>query len=783
MKSKRVSKMIGYAILIAIVISTTLVSAQNVLTSEKPKPPNILFCISDDQSWLHTSIDGCKTVKTPGFDRVATEGILFNNTFCAAPACGPSRASILTGQHIWQIKEAAVHGSDFPAEFMVYPDILEKAGYHVGYTGKGGEDGSRERSGRSRNPAGPIYSQIKNKAPLNISSTDYFANFEAFLKDKNPDKPFCFWYGGHEPHRGYKKGIGLESGKNPDNVVVPGFLPDTPETRSDMLDYFTEIEWFDSHLYRMLDLLEEQGELENTIVVVTSDNGMPFPKAKSNLYEYGTRMPMAIMWPSKIEKGRTVDDLVSLTDLASTYLEAAGISIPKDMTGKSLMPILLSKKSGIIDLDRTAVYTARERHGWTQKNGEVYAMRAIRTHEYLLIKNYKPDLYPAGSPDYRYNYGLRPFGDGEGGPTREVIMQNKDTEQGKHYFDIAYEKRPTVELFHLENDPWQTNNLAGNPDYADIQKEILQTLEDYLIKTGDPREMGNPEVFENALFYGPHGIETEGMYYETWLRKEREDNSMISSSYSKPLVSKTDQDMIHVEGGTFRMGDSFNDGDADIDEVNIHTVNVNSFLMSKYEISQKEFEKVMRQNSSLFKGEELPVTNINWLEAMQFCNKLSEIEGLKPCYTIDGWDNTTCDFGANGYRLPTEAEWEYAAKGGKDSQGFKYAGGSDLDMVGWYIKNTDASPQPVGTKKPNELGLFDMSGNVSEWCWDAYAENYYEESPLNNPTGPEFKGKPVFRGGSWINNRWNVRTTTRLTDWASAPRPFIGFRVVRSSKE
>ncbi len=782
MKANKTFKIVGYAMLIAIVSSTTLIIAQNVLSSEKPKPPNILFCISDDQSWLHTSINGCKAVQTPGLDRVATDGILFNQAFCAAPACGPSRASILTGQHIWQIKEAAVHGSDFPAEFMVYPDILENAGYYVGYTGKGGENGSKERSGRSRNPAGPAFNQIKNKSPLNINRTDYFANFEAFLKEKKPDQSFCFWYGGHEPHRGYKKGIGLESGKKPDDVVVPGFLPDTPETRSDMLDYFTEIEWFDSHLCRMLDLLEVQGELENTIVVVTSDNGMPFPKAKSNLYEYGTRMPLAIMWPSRIKKGRTVDDLVSLTDLASTYLEAAGIPIPKEMTGKSLMPILLSKESGIIDLNRTAVFTARERHAWTQKNGEIYAMRAIRTHEYLLIKNYKPDLYPAGSPDFRYNWDLKPFGDSGGGPTREVIMQNKDTEQGKHYFDIAYEKRPPVELYHLENDPWQTNNLTGNADYADIQKEILQTLEDYLIKTGDPREMGNPEVFENAWFYGPHGIESEGMDYKTWLRKERDDNSLISPSYSNPPVSKTVQDMIHIEGGTFRMGDFFNDGDADIDEVFVHTVAVNSFLMSKCEISQKEFERVMGQNSSFFKGEQLPVTNINWLEAMQFCNKLSEIEGLKTCYTIDGWDNTTCDFDANGYRLPTEAEWEYAAKGGKDSQGFKYAGGSDLDMVAWYIKNTDARPKPVGMKKPNELGLFDMSGNVAEWCWDAYAENYYKESPLNNPTGPEFKGKPVFRGGSWINNRWNVRTTTRLTGWASSSPSFIGFRVVRSSE-
>ena len=245
--------------------------------------------------------------------------------------------------------------------------------------------------------------------------------------------------------------------------------------------------------------------------------------------------------------------------------------------------------------------------------------------------------------------------------------------------------------------------------------------------------------------------------------------------------SESDLDMIFVKGGTFQMGDYFNDGDADIDEVFVHTVNVQSYYMSRYEITQKEFEAFMDYNSSFFIGAELPVTNLDWLEAMRFCNNMSKAEGLAPCYKIDGWNYTTCDFEADGYRLPTEAEWEYAAKGGEKGQGFKYAGDSDLDMVGWYITNSDTKPHPVGIKKANELGFHDMSGNVSEWCWDAYGENYYKHAPLNDPTGPEFKGKPVFRGGSWINNRWNVRTTTRLTSWASSKFSFLGFRVVRNS--
>lgn len=243
----------------------------------------------------------------------------------------------------------------------------------------------------------------------------------------------------------------------------------------------------------------------------------------------------------------------------------------------------------------------------------------------------------------------------------------------------------------------------------------------------------------------------------------------------------TNQGVIFVQGGSFQMGDTFKDGDADIDEVPAHTVEISSFFMSTYEITQKEFESHMNYNPSFFKGSDLPVTNLDWLEVMRFCNKKSEVEGLTPCYKIDGWDYTTCNFKANGYRLPTEAEWEYAAKGGEKGQGFKYAGSQDVDSVAWYQLNSDGTTHPVGIKKANELGLFDMNGNVSEWCWDAYKVDYYQNSPSQNPRGPKFKGKPVRRGGSWINNRWNVRTTTRLTGWASSKSSFLGFRVVRNA--
>jgi len=311
--------------------------------------PNILLAISDDQSFYHTSKAGYRAVKTPAFDRIADEGVYFTHAITASPGCSPSRAALLTGRYPWQLEHAGTHGSAFPAQYAVYPDLLEAAGYAVGFTGKGWGPGDWEVSGRTRNPAGPEFAERKMDAPEGIKNTDYAANFADFLAAREPGKPFCFWYGSSEPHRKFELGIGLKQGKRLEDAAVPAYLPDTPEIRSDLLDYCVEIEWFDRHLARMLALLEEAGELDNTIVVVTSDNGMAFPRAKANVYDGGIRMPLAIRWGAKVPGGRTVEDLVSLADLAPTFLEAAGVAHPSaapPMAGKSLMALLESGKGG-----------------------------------------------------------------------------------------------------------------------------------------------------------------------------------------------------------------------------------------------------------------------------------------------------------------------------------------------------------------------------------------------------------------------------------------------------
>lgn len=450
--------------LLALLVSATPVAAQ----VKKPDArPNVLVIVADDWGWPHAGVYGDKVVKTPNFDRVAKHGMLFHRAHCVSPSCTPSRAALLTGQWVHRLQEGGNLWGILPNRYAVYPDILERAGYVVGLFGKGWGPGTLEGSGRDRNPAGP---PIKG-------------GFAAFLKALPAGRPFCFFYGSTDPHRPYEVGAGAKAGLKAANVQVPPVWPDNPTVRSDILDYYVRVQRFDDQVGEVLRLLEQAGLAENTIIIVMSDNGMPFPRAKANLYDIGTHMPLAIRWPARIKGGQESQAFVSWTDLAPTILEAAGIKPPADMNGKSLFTLLTTGKEPYA---RDKIFVERERHANVRKGDLSYPVRAIRTKDFLYIRNLRPDRWPAGDPQTYFAVGT--YGDIDPGPTKDEVLKLRDSPKEDHkFFDLCCAKRPDEELYDLKKDPHEINNLANEPEYEKIKTKLRAELDQWMKTTADPR--------------------------------------------------------------------------------------------------------------------------------------------------------------------------------------------------------------------------------------------------------------------------------------------------------
>ncbi|WP_373495240.1 sulfatase [Aquiflexum sp.] len=519
-----------------VLLSLILLAAIACSPDEKEsKPPNILFVISDDQSFFHTSFAGSKFINTPAFDRVAAEGVYFTNCIAGSPGCAPARSAIVTGRHHWQNEQSGQHASSWLKKHVPFVDLLDDNGYATGLTGKGvapfqyARD-EKDSLWRATNAAGIHHSNIRYTAENDerpadqISDVNYFANFVHFMENVRDDQPFFFWYGSSEPHRAFEEDSWKRTDKKPEDVQVPGFFPDHEIVRGDMLDYAVEIEWFDLHLAKMMEYLEEIGELDNTIIIVTSDNGMAFPRAKANSYEYGVHVPLAIRYPTSFPRGRIVDDLIGFIDFAPTILDLTGTTregmLP--MSGQSITHILKSDKQGLIDPTKKHVYSGRERHSSSRHANWGYPQRAIRSQEYLYIWNMKPDRWPSGDP-----VRIKPDSDGElypmhgldengvhhsewaytdidAAPTKSFIIENMDDENVKSFFDLTHAKRPEFELYNIVEDPYNLENLAGNAEHTAVEKELKAALLAELKKSEDPRIVGpDTEIFDSYIRYSP----------------------------------------------------------------------------------------------------------------------------------------------------------------------------------------------------------------------------------------------------------------------------------------
>ncbi|MFP4250261.1 MAG: sulfatase [Armatimonadota bacterium] len=493
--------------------------------------PNILFALADDAG-MHFGAYGCTWVDTPAFDRVAREGVLFTEAYTCNSKCAPSRASIITGRNSWQLKDAANHQCNFPAEFRTVFEALAERGYHTGHTAKGWAPGNPGTiDGRPRELTGPAYNKRQWDPPAEfMNRTDYAANFEDFLDDNHDDRPFCFWYGCTEPHRKYEWRAGIEkNGHHPSDVdEVYEIWPDNEVVRTDLLDYGFEVENFDMHLQRMLDMLEERGELENTLVMVSSDNGMPFPRAKGQEYYYSNHLPLAAMWADGIRNpGRTVSDMVSFIDFAPTFLEVAAVDEDETemapITGRSLTDIFEAEDEGHINPARDHVLIGKERHDLGRPGDVGYPIRGIFKGDYLYLRNLEADRWPAGNPETGYM-------NCDGSPTKsEIIRLRREGET--QYWEWSFGKRPKEELYDVSRDPACITNLAQDPVHEDTTRALAGELAEKLLIQDDPRILGGPPLDENPVS-DPQGVRTN--FYERFMKGELEPAGWINPTDIDP---------------------------------------------------------------------------------------------------------------------------------------------------------------------------------------------------------------------------------------------------------
>jgi len=511
--------------------------------------PNILFMFADDwgrYASIYAEVNGKgginDVVRTPNFDKLAKQGVLFRHAHVNAPSCTPCRSSLLSGQYFWRTGRGAIlRGAVWDESIPAYPLLLNDAGYHIGKTYKvwrpgtptdapyGGQKYSFQKAGGRFNQFSQnVTKLVEGGKTIEDSKAELYgevrSNFAGFLAARETGKPFCYWFGPTNVHRSWTPGSGKKLWDiNPDDLKgkMPAFLPDVPEVREDLADYFGEIAAWDAGIGTLLAELETTGERDNTLIVISGDHGAPgFPHGKCNLYGFGTGVSLAISGPGVVG-GRVVDDFVNLTDLAPTFLEAAGLGVPTVMTGRSLWPLLKSTDSGLIDQSRTWVVTGRERHvEIARADYSPYPQRAIHTADHLFIINFKPDRWPLGDP-YRLDGDDQPTAeelskttrtthpDEDAGPTKAWLVGERNSPEWKSHYDWAYGKRPKYELYDLKTDPHETKNVADEPAYALIRMDLEKRLLDELARTGDPRLVDDGKFFETPPLSGPVADEAE----------------------------------------------------------------------------------------------------------------------------------------------------------------------------------------------------------------------------------------------------------------------------------
>jgi len=523
-----------------------LSSVSGVLSAATPQRPNILFVFADDwgrYASAYAKVDGTPSindvVKTPNIDRVAREGVIFRRAFVTAPSCTPSRSSLLSGQYFFRTGRGAIlQGASWDTSIPSFPLMLRDEGYHIGKSYKiwspgtpadapfGGQDYAHQKAGvLSNNYSENVTQMIERGATLEAArekiEAEIRGNFQEFLKADATGKPWLYWLGTTTTHRKWIKGSGKKLwGIEPEALAgkMPPFLPDVPEVREDVADYLGEVQAVDAYVGVLLKMLEESGQLENTLIVLSGDHGMPgVPAGKCNLYDHGTAVSLMARVPGG-KGGRVVDDFVNLMDLAPTLAEVGGVAPTQEMTGRSLWSVLKSDQSGQIDPARTYVVSGRERHVAGAREGNLtYPQRALRTKDHLYVRNFHPERWPMGAPyavadadastptaDELESNTFVAFPDMDASPTKAWVIAHRAVPEWQPLYERTFGKRPTEEFYDLAKDPHQINNLAADPAYSGIKDKAAADLMKVLTDAQDPRVTGDQMTFERSPFTDPN---------------------------------------------------------------------------------------------------------------------------------------------------------------------------------------------------------------------------------------------------------------------------------------
>lgn len=419
---------------------------------QSQQQPNFVFIIADDVGWDDFGCYGNSVVKTPNIDQLASEGHRFTNVFLTASSCSPSRCSIISGKYPHSNGAAELH-TPLPETEIPFPLLLKENGYYTAQAGKW-------HMGPNVHRAFDRYTD-NNGYDIGNGGED---NWVPFVKERPKDKPFFFWLASLDAHRPWGADT-FHITHDPATVRVPVYFEDTPETRQDMASYYNEIGRFDFFIGKVRAELERQGVLDNTVIMVMSDNGSPFPRCKTRVYDSGMKTPLVIYWPKGIQsEGAEPSGLVSAIDIAPTILHLAGIEPPAEYQGKSFVPVLKDPSAEIRDL----VFSE---HNWHDYEAHE---RMVRTKDFLYVLNARPNL-PNGGP-----------ADSKVSPTQADLNMVRDNGQlTPAQADIFVVPRSAEELFDVKNDPLQLLNLASMPEHQKKLKEMRQQLKDWQEKTGD----------------------------------------------------------------------------------------------------------------------------------------------------------------------------------------------------------------------------------------------------------------------------------------------------------